>query len=179
MTIPRRLARPAVLLLVAGVPLLAACGSDASTSSTGAGGAVSPSPMASMTSSSTMAQPSSSAPSSSETSMATSSSASTETGTASAQDAPYCAALKTAESEISGLTKGSPTPDVLKKFVTAVKKVEDQAPSDVKGAWTDFRELIQKAADGNTAAIQEGGAQVSALGDKVSADAQKRCGFTF
>lgn len=169
MTFSRRLVRPAALLLVAGVPLLAACGSDASAPSTGAGGAMSSS-MASMTPSSSMAEPSSS-----ETSMATS----TETGTASAQDAPYCSALKTAEKEISNLTQGSPTPDVLKKFVTAVKKVEDQAPSDVKGAWTDFRELIQKAADGDAAALKEGGAQVSALGDKVSADAKKRCGFTF
>ncbi|MBB2987402.1 hypothetical protein [Terracoccus luteus] len=170
MTFSRRLARPAALLLVAGVPLLAACGGDASTPSTGAGGAMSSSSMASMTPSSTMAEPSSSEPS-----MATSS----ETGTASAKDAPYCSALKTAEKEISNLTQGSPTPDVLKKFVTAVKKVEDQAPSDVKGAWTDFRELIQKAADGDAAALKEGGAQVSALGDTVSADAKKRCGFTF
>jgi hypothetical protein len=149
--IRRRVFTGAILLAV--LPLTAACGTSG-----------------------TSAAPTATAGSSS--SVAPSATASTPGATATAAGAEYCEALKAGQADLSKITGTLNDPVAAKQGLAVLEKMAASAPAEVAPAWADFIALIQAVTSGDTNAVAAAAAKAEPAMTAIEAHAKTECGIT-
>jgi hypothetical protein len=142
------------LTLAAVLPLAAACSSGSTPTTTGT-------PAASTTTS----IPASAGPTTS----------ATAPGTAAGDDAAYCGALATAQTQLDQISGNISDPAALKQGLAVLERVEGAAPGEVKQAWGDFIAFIETAASGNTSAMTDAMAKMEAASTTIQKHAKSAC----
>jgi hypothetical protein len=147
--IRRRVFAGAVLLAV--LPLTAACGTSGPSTAPTAG---------------------------SSSSVAQSASASTPAATATAASAEYCEALKAGQADLSKITGTLNDPVAAKQGLAVLEKMAAAAPAEVAPAWEDFIALIQAVTSGDTNAVAAAAAKAEPAMTAIEAHAKTECGIT-
>lgn len=148
------------ILLCAVLPFAAACGADTATATASA---------------TSVPRVSTSTPA------ATSAVPTTTASAAPAAASGYCAALRTGQAELEGITGTLGDPAAVKAGLAALGKMQAAAPAELKPAWADFIELIKVASADDpsalaTAADKADKADVAMK--KIQQHAKAECGFT-
>ena len=146
------------LTLAAVLPLAAACGSGSTPTTTGT-------PAASTTTS--IAAPVS----------PTASATATASASAAGDEAAYCAALATAQTDLDRISGNISDPAALQQGLAVLERVQAAAPGEVKQAWGDFIAFIETAAAGNTSAMTDAMAKMEAASTTIQTHAKSACGI--
>jgi predicted small lipoprotein YifL len=151
----RRLITGAVLVAV--LPLTAACGTSG------------PSAAPPSAASTGMASSTSVAPSATE---------STTAATATAAGGEYCEALKAGQADLSKITGSLNDPAAAKQGLAVLQKMAASAPAEVAPAWSDFIALIEAVTSGNTKAVAAAAAKAEPAMKAIETHAKTECGIT-
>lgn len=143
-------------LLVAVLPLAAACTSGGTSTETTA------------TSSPT-----------STTTMSSSPATETSTGqTAAGENSAYCDALKEGTAALEQVPGTINDPEAAKQALAILQKVEAAAPEEVKGAWSDLVAFAEAASTGDSNAVAAAAAKLQTSMTDIETHAKTECGIT-